>query len=224
MGSSSTRSLASSDIALTISTICCCAVDSWRTSVLGPKWVTPTSSRSSRVRRSMARMSTRPRLVGSRLTNTFSATVRSGRRLNSWKMIATPAACAWTGCENETCSPSSSIVPPSGEYTPARTFIKVDLPAPFSPMTAWISPASHSRPTPWSTSTPRKLFRMSFIANSGAIALWDLHPFAGRRRGEHGIDQVRAARAVRERREPQRRPPPRMAAYESATKRSKQSR
>ena len=67
------------------------------------------------MRCSIARMSTSPRFVGSRLTKTFSATVRSGRRLNSWKMIATPAAWAWTGCENETCSPSSSIVPPSGE-------------------------------------------------------------------------------------------------------------
>ena len=33
------------------------------------------------MRRSMARMSTRPRFVGSRLTNTFSATVRSGQQV-----------------------------------------------------------------------------------------------------------------------------------------------
>ena len=37
--------------------------------------------------------------------------------------------------------------PASGEYTPARIFIKVDLPAPFSPTSAWISPVVHEKST-----------------------------------------------------------------------------
>src|SRR5699024_394792 len=35
--------------------------------------------------------------------------------------------------------------PPSGRYSPYRTFIRVDLPAPFSPSREWISPGSTTR-------------------------------------------------------------------------------
>src|SRR5918999_1974365 len=112
-------------------------------------------------------------------------------------MIATPFACAWTGCEKCTGSPSMETSPPSAPYTPASTFISVDLPAPFSPTTAWISPASQSRLTPCSTSTPRKLLRMSRICSSGAIAS-DLHPAARVGGGEHGVDDAGAAGAVGE--------------------------
>ena len=42
------------------------------------------SSSSRAVRRSIAAVSTSPRRVGSRPRKTFSATVRSGSRLNSW--------------------------------------------------------------------------------------------------------------------------------------------
>ncbi len=63
----------------------------------------------------------------------FSAIVRSGRRLNSWNTVASPARWAWTGWWNVTGSPSSSTVPLSGWYTPARIFMSVDFPAPFSP-------------------------------------------------------------------------------------------
>src|SRR5918992_1647916 len=117
-------------------------------------------------------------------------------------MIPTPAACAACGCANETSSPSIRIVPRSGWCTPASTFISVDLPAPFSPTTAWISPASQSRLTPCSTSTPRKLLRMSRICSSGAMARSDLHPAAGLGGREHGVDDAGAARAVGEQRQP----------------------
>ena len=40
-------------------------------------------------------------------------------------------------------------------------------PAPFSPTTAWTSPARHSRSTPKSTFTPTKLFSMPRITSSG---------------------------------------------------------
>src|SRR5512147_134305 len=39
------------------------------------------------------------------------------------------------------------IVPLSARYRPARTFIKVDFPAPFSPSKAWISPWRSSKST-----------------------------------------------------------------------------
>ena len=71
------------------------------------------------------------------------------------------------GCVKETSSPSILIVPSSGACTPARVFISVDLPAPFSPTIAWTSPAFRSRSTPCRTSTPTKLLRMPSICRSG---------------------------------------------------------
>ena len=73
-----------SERALMISTTCCWATDSQRTGVRGLKLLSPTSSSSLAVSRSIARRSTIPRLTGSRPTKTFSATLRSGSRLNSW--------------------------------------------------------------------------------------------------------------------------------------------
>ena len=46
------------------------------------------------------------------------------------------------------------IVPESGRTAPARIFISVDLPAPFSPTTAWIVPRSTVRFMSASATTP----------------------------------------------------------------------
>ena len=43
--------------------------------------------------------------------------------------------------QRDTLSPSSRSVPSVGVRWPARIFIRVDLPAPFSPMIAWARPA-----------------------------------------------------------------------------------
>src|SRR6266576_2421517 len=51
--------------------------------------------------------------------------------------------------------------PRSGASEPAAIAIKVDLPAPFSPRRAWISPAWASNVTPLTASTPSKLFHTS---------------------------------------------------------------
>src|SRR5919108_5865876 len=113
-------------------------------------------------------------------------------------MMPTPAACAACGCANETSWPSIRIVPASGGYTPARIFIRVDLPAPFSPTTAWISPACRSRSTPCSTSTPTKLFVMPRISSSGS----DIDPLPCGGGGEHRVGDGGSADAVGEPREP----------------------
>ena len=48
-----------------------------------------------------------------------------------------------------------NVVPAlSGCTTPARILIRVDLPAPFSPISAWISPGAMLRSTPLSAGTP----------------------------------------------------------------------
>src|SRR5258708_15504768 len=62
--------------------------------------------------------------------------------------------------------PSISIVPESGGCTPKRIFIKVDLPAPFSPIRAWTSPALRSKSTPFSAWTPANALMIPFNRSS----------------------------------------------------------
>src|SRR5437867_317507 len=64
------------------------------------------------------------------------------------------------GDRNETCSPSTRKVPPSGWTLPLRTPISVDLPAPFSPRTVCTSPGSRSKSTPASAVTWSNRFVM----------------------------------------------------------------
>ena len=73
--------------------------------------------------------------------------------------------------------PSSSIVPSSGATTPAMILISVDLPAPFSPSTAWMRPALDARRRPGARARRRsasrrpriesRLIRRSFALRSG---------------------------------------------------------
>ncbi len=60
-------------------------------------------------------------------------------------MVAMPAACAWCGLSKVTSWPSMRMVPVSGLWTPEMTLMSVDLPAPFSPTRAWISPAATAK-------------------------------------------------------------------------------
>src|SRR5262249_1315794 len=71
-----------------------------------------------------------------------------------WNPLPIPSRCASAGRRNSTGAPSSSIVPASGRTTPDSTLISVDLPAPFSPSTAWIRPRAQARRAPSSARTP----------------------------------------------------------------------
>src|SRR2546429_751963 len=63
------------------------------------------------------------------------------------------------------------MTPPSGRCTPPRMQISVDLPAPFSPTTAWISPRATSKSTPSSaTVAPNRLVTPSALAAGWLIA------------------------------------------------------
>ena len=86
----------------------------------------------------------------------FSATVKSGTRFNSWKIMAMPRSLACRGLVKRTGSPATSDSPASGGNTPARMFINVDFPAPFSPSRAVSRPRRSVRPTPSNAFTPGK--------------------------------------------------------------------
>src|SRR5271157_1785426 len=93
----------------------------------------------------------------------FCATSSWGTRLGSWLTNPTPSARACRGSSMATSPwPSISIAPESGGCTPKRIFIKVDLPAPFSPIRAWTSPALRSKSTPFNAWTPANALTMPF--------------------------------------------------------------
>src|SRR6266478_5218527 len=63
------------------------------------------------------------------------------------------------------------MTPRSGRWTPPRMRISVDLPAPFSPTTAWISPNATSKSTPSSaTVAPNRLPTPSALMAGRVIA------------------------------------------------------
>ena len=70
----------------------------------------------------------------------------------SWCTSTMPRRSASTGPFSSTGAPSSFRTPRVGGRWPLTIFISVDLPAPFSPMIAWTSPARTSSETSLSTS------------------------------------------------------------------------
>src|SRR5690606_29587021 len=52
-------------------------------------------------------------------------------------------------------------------WTPQSTLIIVLLPAPFSPSSAWISPASHEKSAAWSATTPPNRLSMPVAESNG---------------------------------------------------------
>src|SRR6476660_9583505 len=101
----------------------------------------------------------------------FSATVRLGQRFTSWYTVAIPASWAAPGEANTRSSPRTRMVPPSMPYTPVSVLIKVDFPAPFSPMSACTSPGRSRKPTPSSALTPGKPTVMSRISTTGDVVI-----------------------------------------------------
>ena len=76
-----------------------------------------------------------------RRARTFSHTVSGSTRLKCWCTMPMPRAAAACGSAMRRGTPSSTTRPSSGWTRPIRTFISVDLPAPFSPSTPCTSPA-----------------------------------------------------------------------------------
>ena len=77
----------------------------------------------------------------------FSAIESAGTMRNSCGMVTMPAAIASCGEAKTRGSPAISMLPLSARCTPPRMRMSVDLPAPFSPTSAWISPKSSEKST-----------------------------------------------------------------------------
>ena len=139
-----------------IATSCICAMDSSRISRRGEQ-LRPTCASRGAQNRSMAPRSTKmPRSACTLPATMFSATVRFGKRSSSWKMMPMPRRWASSGLRKSTRLPSRKMPPESGAITPAITLPSVLLPAPFSPTSAWTSPADTSRLTSASACVPSK--------------------------------------------------------------------
>src|SRR6266851_8999469 len=66
--------------------------------------------------------------------------------------------------------PLTRTSPWSGVWMPAMIFISVDLPAPFSPISAWTVPACSRNRTLSRATTPGKALRMPSISSNGTAA------------------------------------------------------
>src|SRR3981081_4630841 len=73
------------------------------------------------------------------------------------------------------------MVPLSGCCAPERMLMSVDLPAPFSPGNAWISPGSTSSPASSSAWTPGNRLRIEVMRRSGSIINLPSQSIKGRR-------------------------------------------
>ena len=89
---------------------------------------------------------------------TFSSAVYSWHSSVIWNERPRPSR-ARSKARSVTSRPSRWMEPESGRISPQICAISVDLPAPFGPMMAWISPARTSRSTPLVATTASKALR-----------------------------------------------------------------
>ncbi len=128
--------------------------------------------------RSAAHGSIRPyfgRSEGGAARNRFSATLRPITSVIVWYAMPRPRSMAALAEAVVSGSPAISTTPSSGTTVPLAMPSKVDLPEPFSPRTAWISPARTSSDTlllawtgPYRLETPRS------ERTVGAPPLWPI--------------------------------------------------
>src|SRR5690625_1850985 len=145
VGSSRIRTSASLISAFRISTRCWTPTDTFATLASGST-ESPYRCDSSRTSpAALFRLSTPGSPVCSWPSMTFSAIVNTGMSMKCWCTMPIPASIASPGLLIVVGSPSSRISPSSGSSSPYSMFIRVDLPAPFSPRRQWISPGSTVR-------------------------------------------------------------------------------
>src|SRR5262249_48156556 len=108
----------------------------------------------------------------------------AGTRRNSCGIMTMPAAMASAGLAKWRRVPPISMAPESGRCTPSKMRIRVDLPAPFSPTSAWISPGRTSKLTSISAQVaPKRLVTLLALA-----AGWVMCPTPARHRAASSRD------------------------------------
>src|SRR5438477_920820 len=115
--------------------------------------------------------------------------------------MLTPSACADFTSSSTTGRPSQRIVPSSAARAPERIAISVDLPAPFSPATAWTSPAASAIDTSCSAAWgPKRLVsdRTSRSGGTGVMGDGVYNPFPMRVRFDKVSKRFGAHSALRE--------------------------
>jgi hypothetical protein len=172
VASSRMSSRASEEIARAISTSCCISTLRRPTIVDGLTCTWRWSSTSC-ARRCMARQSTRPARRGRRPRKMFSATLSVAASVSSWLIVTMPSRSAVRGSGIRCSAPSTRIAPASGCSDPLMTRASVDLPEPFSPVSAWTSPGVMEKSTPSSARTPGNAFVTPRSSSSGAVAVSD---------------------------------------------------
>src|SRR3954453_3051607 len=136
------------------------------------------------------RSENRPKRFGCRPRNRLSATVIDGTSVKCWWTMPIPARLAAIGSGISIPAPVSRIVPALGWWMPARMFISVDLPAPFSPQMTCTSPGRTSRSTCASATFPPKDLAMPRRLRSGSGPLMGSPGSCGRRASAAGARTV----------------------------------
>src|ERR1700722_1626254 len=90
-----------------------------------------------------------------------------------------PSVRAWCTPWSSTGCPLNSRPPAVGRCTPARIWISVDLPAPFSPNRTWTSPGLSSKSTRSSASTPGNCMDTPLARKTGVGTFAAPTPSAG---------------------------------------------
>src|SRR3954462_5378727 len=85
---------------------------------------------------------------------TLSRMVMSSKVAGTWKVRPMPRRACSSGLARVTSIPSKLLRPVVGNVSPGRQLKKVDLPAPFGPISPMISPSSMERSAP---ATARRL-------------------------------------------------------------------
>ena len=143
VGSSMIRIRASAPSARAISTSCCSGIDSRRTSASG-SIAAPIRSSSRRAR--VAPLAPADPPPGARRLQA-ERDVLGDRQVGEERRLLVDRGDPERSARDRVDRgrrrrPWTSIVPSSGRWAPVMTLISVDLPAPFSPTSAWTSPAS----------------------------------------------------------------------------------
>src|SRR4051794_24805077 len=122
-------------------------------------------------------------------STTFSSTVRLSASLKCWWTMPMPRAMASAGVWKATSAPSTSIVPSSGRCMPYKIFIRVDLPAPFSPQSACTSPRRTLMFTSRLATTPGNRLVIDVSRTAGADSSFGTRPtLAPRGSGRRDLD------------------------------------